>query len=224
MSEAATEHIRPPRAWLPHESPTTRIAWTVVVLYLAVLWKYMLIAATVVPFPTVHAPPEVASMVWATLPRALWPEWHPGPAAADYRQILPYVVLVLWPLCLVPWRRRGVRVLVAVGLLAIVAGSLWRASFLFLSPLGWFFGGLFLANPFVPSDGEAYSDYSLIGGTSCWVWLMIVVIGGNFVRRGVARGACSACGYSMAGLAGAVCPECGAEPAGVDGVSRTSRC
>lgn len=201
MSPPTQDIDRPRRAWLPYETVTTRILWSIPALALIAYWKYWMIAAEVVPFYPKISHRDVCALVLDALPGMLLPT--SGVQFPVFYHALPWMALAAWCLLLVPWRSRAVRIVVtAAAVMPAAMGMLANPLITVISAVVYVF------LPAMSIDGESL-EFVPYAFPAWWVVFITPVLLLQVVRR-TQPGRCAECGYSLEGLAGLVCPECGA--------------
>ncbi len=189
------------RVMLPSDSWMTRLWWTCAAT--PVLSGFILLSATFnspLAYPTDY-------WVWD----AIAISWSDATPIDRYelRDILWSLVpaAICWLLCLVPWKRKPVRITIllvtaAAPLAAIAPGAVLKWL---LWPL--LFSMMLTGN----TDGEFYQEgFAIATIVGMWSWGMVILAALTILKRNPDKHVCARCGYSLAGLVhGAVCPECG---------------
>lgn len=197
------------RVVLPWESPRARLLWSIPALSILIVWQYGILAAGATSFPVSYTPLELPGVIWDAGRRAWWPGEYGLYARWWMReeQIAPFIAVVAWCLCLVPWKKRRARI-AFIAAAAVLPGwliasfphmlVLWPA----ILPLGLFSSWA----------GEEYQDGIIMyPAMAAWWWFTAPLFILAVCRKDKPRAECSSCGYSTVGLRSGVCPECGAE-------------
>ncbi len=202
MGEPSGDLGRPRIAWLPYETVTTRVVWSIPAVAFILFWKYWLIAAEAVPFYPPISQAEIAALVVRELPQTLVPLGQTQYPLLHH--LLPWIAAAGWALYLVRWRTPAPGA--GFALLSLIAPVLVVIANPPIAILGAI--ECFIL-PFVPLDGEGLEMVSR-GFPALWVLFMLAVLSATAGARRTAE-TCESCGYSLAGLRGTTCPECGSD-------------
>jgi hypothetical protein len=211
------EHAAPKsrsRSWLvpPWHSWRARAWWSTAAFVVLLVWQYFILSASVGVFFAPHTPRQMFELVLKAKADDFWPGEF-GSAIGLWERLIqigPAIAALLWLMCLVPWKRRRLRVSVMVFILTLPVafiGMNW-----FYTPLlpvyGPYYGLKLLATG---GTGKEHEIGGIFVGPALWFWLVLPVVIFAARERRARPGVCPSCGYSLAGLPGPVCPECGAK-------------
>lgn len=193
---------------LPADSVRSRILWSIPASFVLALWTIGVLGAAVTGFINDYTFLEVLARIAHGHREMFWPgEFGRGRGSERLIQLTPFLAIILWPLCLVPWQTRLQRSAALVAALLIPAGLLLLAPWLIVVGLATAWPAIFGVR-----DGEYWQDGMVaLTAASLWWWMLLPLIVLTAVRR-VPKPTdmcCPTCGYSTIGLTGNVCPECG---------------
>lgn len=173
------------------------------------VWTLGILAAGCVDANTHYSPVAIFKKISLCKRSMFWPgefgSWLSN--VGWFIQSSPLIALFSWTACLVPWRRRTMRLISCATTLLLTGWIIFVFNpwFLLVGPRAL----LAIVNG---GDGEWFQDGKLVGGAvALWWWLLVPLCVATASRREPDRHVCQACGYSLLGLPSARCPECGAD-------------
>lgn len=196
----------------PWHSGRARLWWSGAALVVLVVWQYLILAASVGVFYKMHTPGQMLELVLQAAADDFWPGEYGSCTTRWYRlaQLGPCSAAAFWLLCLAPWKRRCIRVGVAI-VAAVLPLSFLGVNWLYrplVVIIGPFEGLWVLVRG---GMGKDFENHGYCFGPSVWFWILAAAIALEFASRRPRPGDCSNCGYPLAGLPTTKCPECGIE-------------